>query len=66
MGTKRGLFEEPRNKLVILYVVDILLLEGALPASDLEAELRVHIIGRVLLIAVLLVVRHFEGRESSL
>lgn len=59
--TERRLLEEAWNELVVLHVVDVLLLQGPLAAADLEAELRVHIVGRTLFIAVFFVFRHFEG-----
>lgn len=58
MRTESGLFEEARYELVILHIVDVLLLQGSFSASNFEAELSVHIIGRVLFIAVLFL-RHF-------
>lgn len=43
MGTERGLFKKPRNESVIFDIIDVLLLECALPTSQPESQLAVNV-----------------------
>lgn len=67
VAAEGGLLKEPRHKVVILNDVDILLLEGALPAPQLLAEGGVGVAGPegILARVVFLIVRHGAAADDD-
>lgn len=49
VGAERGLLEEARNEAVILHVVDVFLLQSALPATISQQQFAVHMLLRQIL-----------------
>lgn len=65
MGTERRLLEEPRHELVVLHEVNILLLEGTLPASQAERLVDLQLTTTIVTIIFFLRHRDARGRDTG-